>query len=90
MEKDTVQSIVELVRAAAPELSEQQLAAIATGIHRDLGGTRRYFSKAPARGKALCLGEQLAAGVPLAQAFAEVGVCRRWGYRLVARRWPVR
>jgi hypothetical protein len=42
--------------------------------HRpDLAGDRLYFSKAPAVGKAFRLGEQIAAGVPLAQAFATVG-----------------
>ena len=87
MPKDTVESIVDLVRAAAPELSDAQLSTIATRLHRDMGGERHYFAKAPSLGKAWSLGGEIAAGVPLAQAFANVGVSRATGFRLLSRRW---
>jgi hypothetical protein len=84
--KNALDLILDQVRAAAPELGEPQLQQIALGIQRDLGGTRHYLPKAPAWGKALCLGGQLAAGVPLAQAFAAVGVSKRYGFKLARRR----
>lgn len=90
MAKDAVESIVDMIRAAAPELPEQKLCAIALRIHRDLGGERLYIPKAPSVGKAVSLGEQIAAGVPLAQAFAAVGVSRSHGFALVSRRWRFR
>lgn len=86
MAKDTVRSILDQVRAAAPELSEDKLRTIASGIYRDLGGERHYIPKAPAEGKAIRLGHELAAGVPLAQAFANLGIPRRTGFRLLRRR----
>lgn len=85
MGKDTVERIIEMIRAAAPELPEAKLGAIATKIHRDLGGSHHYVTKAPALGKAGRLGEQLAAGVSLVQAFARVGVSESYGYRLLRR-----
>lgn len=90
MPKDTVMSIVDLVRAAAPGLSETQLGAIASRIYADLGGTRQYIPKAPAQGKALRLGGELAAGASLIQAFAAAGVSESYGYRLARRRWRFR
>lgn len=76
-----------LVAAAAPELSGECVAAIARRLQQDLGGGRVYFKKAPAAGKAVRLGHAIAAGVPLAQAFAEVDISRATGFRLLKRRW---
>lgn len=90
MGKDTVPSIVDLVRAAAPGLTEAQLGAIAAKLYADLGGSRPYIPKAPAAGKAWRLGEQLAAGMPLAQAFETVGVSESYGYKLISRSWRFR
>jgi hypothetical protein len=90
MAKDTVETILDLIRAAAPELPADKLDTIARKIHQDLGGGAHYFPKAPAQGKAFRLGEQVAAGVPLAQAFASVGVSESYGYRLLSRTWRFR
>jgi hypothetical protein len=87
MSKDAVDTLAELIRAAAPDLSAERARAIATRIGKDLAGDRLYFSKAPAAGKAWRLGEQIAAGVPLAQAFVTVGVSESYGYRLLRRAW---
>lgn len=90
MADDAVTRLRALIHAAAPELTEERLDAISGAILRDMGGEKHYFPKAPSLGKALRLGEQLAAGVPLAQAFETVGVSRRHGYRLISRRFRFR
>lgn len=86
MGKDTVESIIQMVRDAAPGIGDEALRTIAQRIHQDLGGTRPYIAKASAWGKALRLGDEIAAGVPLVQAFAKIGVSQRTGYRLIRRR----
>lgn len=90
MAKNAVDRIVELVQAAAPELPPERLTAIALLIHRDMAGTRPYIPKAPVLGKASRLGEQLAAGVPLAQAFANAQISRATGFRILNRPYRVR
>lgn len=90
MPKDPVLSVLDLVRAAAPELSEEKLGAIASTLAEHLGGKRIYFGKAPAQGKALRLGGAIAAGASLEQAFAAAGVSETYGYKLLRRRWRVR
>lgn len=87
MSDDAIERILAQVRAAAPDLPDTTLKRIAHGIHADLGGERHYFTKAPAEGKAFSLGNALAAGVPLAQAFADLGLPRRTGFRLLRRRF---
>jgi hypothetical protein len=88
--RSAVDKLADLIRAAAPDLPEGRAREIASSINNDLAGDRLYFAKAPAEGKALRLGEQLAAGVPLAQAFERVGVSRSTGYRLLNRTWRLR
>lgn len=90
MAKSAVDRIVELVRVAAPELSPERLTAIALLIHKDMAGTRPYIPKAPVLGKAFRLGEQLAAGVPLAQAFSNAQISRATGFRILNRPYRVR
>ena len=84
MSKDEV-DLVASILAAAPSLSPGLARAIAFRIQADIGGA--YLKKTPAEGKAWGLGNALAAGVPLAQAFVDVGVSRASGYRLLRRRW---
>ena len=80
--------LVASIRAVAPDLSVDRVEAIARRIQRDLGGA--YLKKESALGKAFGLGTALARGVPVAQAFADVGVSRSTGYRLLNRRWNPR
>jgi hypothetical protein len=87
MSKDGLDLILDRLRAAAPDYPEDKLRTAALQIRHDMGGGPVYIKKAPAEGKAFRLGIALAAGVPLAQAFADVGVGRRQGYYLVKRRW---
>jgi len=44
---ETVESIMRIVRESAPELGEEQLEAIARGIHDDLGGRKWYIGMKP-------------------------------------------
>lgn len=87
MGKDGLDQILDQLRAAAPEFPEDKLRSAALQIRRDLGGGAIYIKKAPAEGKAFRLGAALAGGVPLVQAFGEVGVSRATGFRLLRRRW---
>jgi hypothetical protein len=87
MAEDFIAHLVAQIRAAAPDLPADRVESIAVGIQRDWGGATVYIKKAPAAGKASRLGSALAAGVPLSQAFADVGVCRSHGYALIGRRW---
>jgi hypothetical protein len=89
--EDYIARLEAQLAAAAPDLPIEALMRSARQIELDVrrarGGSEHYLKKAPAEGKAFSLGNALAAGVPLAQAFAEVGVKRAMGYRLIARRW---
>ncbi len=90
MPEDFVEKLMAQIRAAAPDLPSDRVSAIARQVRLDWGGSTVYIKKAPAEGKARSLGLTLAAGVPLAQAFADIGISRRTGYRLLSRRWPGR
>lgn len=85
MPEDLLDRIVAQLKAAAPELPAARVDAIALQIRRDVGGSEVYIKKAPVAGKALRLGAALAVGVPLTQAFADLGVSTSYGYRLVRR-----
>lgn len=89
MGKDVLDELVRQILAAAPEIPRGAAETAAQRIRQDWGGARVYIKKAPSVGKAFGLGTALAAGVPLAQAFAEVGVTDRHGRRLLKRRWPI-
>lgn len=87
MAKDEI-DLVTSILSAAPDLSLERAHVIARRIRADVGGA--YLKKEPTAGKAFGLGTALAAGVPVIQAFAEIGVSRSTGYRLLSRRWKVR
>lgn len=89
-DRDIVDEIFAQLRAAIPDLPDATLQGAALRIRQDWGGARAYVKKAPAEGKAFRLGTALAAGVPLAQAFADVGVSRSHGFSLARRRWRCR
>jgi hypothetical protein len=86
---DLVDRLIEQLRAAAPDYPLDKLQSAALLIRRDMGGATAYVKKAPAEGKAFRLGTALAVGVSVTQAFADLGVSRATGYRLLAshRRW---
>lgn len=90
MPEDVIDVLVRQIIAAAPGLPEARVREIAVAIRKDFGGQKCYVKKAPAEGKVLGLGAAIAAGVPLREAFEEVGVSRRHGYRVLGRRWTVR
>ncbi len=56
-------------------------------IREQMGGSHHYIKKALPEKKTRCIGESLAAGVSLGEAFAAAGVSRSAGYRFLSRRW---
>jgi len=90
MAKDVLDELVRQILAAAPSIPPAAAESAANRVRQDWGGERVYIRKAPAEGKALRLGSALAAGVPLAQAFGEVGCSAGYGYRLIRRRWRIK
>ena len=90
MPDDIVDALLKQLLAAAPGFPADRAQAAAAKIRQDWGGAKHYVKKAPAEGKAFGLGTALAAGVPLTQAFADVGVSASRGYELLKRRWRCR
>ena len=88
-QRDLIAEICAQIRAATPDVPEATCLKQAHALCQHLAGSRVYFPKDPAEGKARRLGRALAAGVPLAQAFVDVGVSRSRGFALAKRRWPV-
>lgn len=81
----------QILSAAAPGFPADRAREIALQIRRDgWGGQQLYIGKAPSAGKTFGLGTALAAGEPIARAFAAVGVSESYGYRLLRRRWVTR
>jgi hypothetical protein len=50
------------------------------------GGARVYLKKAPSLPTQKELGERIASGLPVRDAFAAVGCSAAWGHRLLSRR----
>lgn len=86
MAKDIIDDLMAQILAAAPGFTPDHAHEVALRIRQDWGGSQVYIRKAPAEGKAFRLGTALAAGVPIAQAVSDLGVCRRTGYYLLRRR----
>lgn len=83
---DPLDDFLRRVREAAPERADE-FEEIAFAVRREFGGERYYIAKSESAWKKKRLGDALAAGSPLREAFALAGVGTRWGYRLMARRW---
>lgn len=83
MPKDPLEELVDQLRAACPEFPADKLMATAHKIRRDMGGANFYLKKAPVEGKAFCLGNALAGGGTLSEAFDVCGVSRATGFRLL-------
>lgn len=80
----------QILAAATPDFPAERARQIAIAMRRDWGGQQLYIGKAPSEGKTFGLGTALAAGEPIARAFAAVGVSESYGYRLLRRRWVTR
>jgi hypothetical protein len=87
MGEDIINKMIARLAEEIPDMPTDTLRRIEQRMRQEFAGERHYVSKAPAEGKAFRLGSALAAGVPLAQAFADLGVSRASGFRLLARRW---
>lgn len=82
---DAIDSIKAIVYEVIPDYPAEAWERFETWARKEYGGQTVYFSKAPARAKAERLGELLAGGMPIAEAFREMGVSRSYGYRLLKR-----
>ena len=80
---DIVSDFLVRLQQLAPELPTQTRERLEADIRRDWGGSEPYVAKRPARVHAIKLGEALRNHKPLAQCFADQGISRRHGYRLI-------
>ena len=62
-----------------------QALALQNRICREWGGCKPYVPKRPAERHAAAVGQQLAQGSSLEQAFKQAGISRRQGYRILSR-----
>ena len=87
MTDDIIAAFMRRLLTEFPETSADRARRIEDNLRRDFGGERHYARKAPDEGKAYRLGNALAAGESLFQAFADAEVSRRHGYRLLKRQY---
>lgn len=71
-----------LARQVGTGAADQEL----FGLRQRWGGARVYLKKMPAAPTQKELGEQIASGTPVRDAFAAVGCGAAWGHRLLSRR----
>lgn len=90
MAKDFLDEVMQVFAAAAPGLKPEDVVGIEQRVRATWGGNQVYIGKRAAQGKALRLGGELAAGVPLDQAIRNAGLTTRTGYRLLSRKWLLR
>jgi hypothetical protein len=55
-------------------------------LRQQWGGARLYLKKSPALPTQKELGERIASGLPVRDAFSAVGCSAAWGHRLLSRR----
>ena len=78
-------SVRGIMKKVRPGISDGLLVEIETAVRARFGGEAHYIDKNPAATKAAQLGECLARGMSVKDAFNEVGVSRSQGYRLLKR-----
>ena len=82
---DIVSDFLARLQQLAPEIPAQTRQRLEAGLRQDWGGTEPYVANRPSRAQAAQrLGEALRSRKPLAQCFAEQGISRRTGYRLLS------
>lgn len=87
MGEDIIAAFMRRLLEDAPGTSPDVARRIEQGLRRDFGGASHYAKKDPMLGKALRLGDALAAGVPLGAAVTDLGCSTRHAFRLLKRRW---
>lgn len=80
---DIVSDFLTRLAQLAPDVQPPVLQRLEADIRQSWGGETPYVAKRPARMHAMKLGEHLRNHKPLAQCFAEAGISRRHGYRLI-------
>lgn len=83
---DIVSDFMQRLHALAPEIPQHTRQALEAQIRHQWGGTEPYVGKRPAMVQAMRLGEALRGHKPLAQCFADLGISRRTGYRVLGRK----
>jgi hypothetical protein len=75
--------ILKIIEKKISEISPEQLGDIGLAIHRELGGRRFYFGKAPTAVNAARLADEVAQGIPMHQAAKNIGCTVRHARRLL-------
>lgn len=79
-----VQDVVHRIRTHIPNASEESIFQIACGICHDYGGTEPYVgARIPAELRKSMVENGLQRQRPLREVFAQAGVSRRTGYRIL-------
>lgn len=81
---DLLDDFMQRLRTLAPDLPAQTTLQLEVQTRQAWGGTdRNYIAKRPALQRTAKIGESLRAHKPLAQVFADAGVSRGYGYKLL-------
>ena len=79
-----VQDLMGRIKSEIPDAQPEALARIEVGVCRDWGGNNPYVIKKPTSATRI---QMVSAGLrqqrPLAEVFAQAGVSRRTGYRIL-------
>lgn len=83
---DILDKLISHLRTQMPELPHERLAFAEAMVRAEMGGCDGgYIARRPAMQRQVAIGQQLAAGATLSQAFQAAGVSRRHGYRLAGK-----
>lgn len=86
MKRDFLDEVMVQFLAASPALPAEAAAQLEQHIRQVWGGERVYIGKRPAEEKVSRLAIELQRGVAIIDAFANAGLARRTGFRLLNRR----
>ena len=85
--EDIIDALLRELRQLSPQMTPDEAWRIETRLRHACGGVLGYVRKsATTDAKTWRLGLGLAAGRPLSEAFADIGVSRATGFRLLRRR----
>ncbi len=83
---DIVDDFIQRLRAIVPDVPAHAVQQLEVQTRQAWGGTEPYVGKRPSRQRSMQIGEGLRAHKPLAEVFADAGVRRAYGYRLLGRK----
>lgn len=83
---DILDKLIDTLREQMPDMPADRLRVLEVRMRSEHGGCEAgYIAKRPALQRAVQLGHQLQAGVPVGQAIQAVGISRRHGSRILNR-----